>query len=219
MSTRLRSAAIAAALATVAATGAGASPAVTITSPGMSFESGPYTLGFSFDVSSAQTINQLGVFDEGGAPLAVDAQVGLWNAAGDLLTSVTVPASGGTVVNGFRYANITPFVLSPGQTYFVGAHLSSGTATSIFTQGGGTGSFNPLITPVRDQHSDFGAGFSFPGISFGDAGGAWLGANFNLSAVPESATWAMLILGVAFAGFALRRRERGALAVAGSRGS
>jgi len=210
MMIKIAGTALVAILSAAVATAATAAPAVTLTSPGAIFGSSLYTLGFSFEVGSPQTIDQLGVWDADGAPLPVDAQVGLWNDSGALLTSVTVPASGGTLVDGFRYADITPFALTPGQVYVVGAFLGDdGSATSFNTNQGGSGSFNPLITPLFDRFSHFNSAFSFPTDSDGFAGGAWLGANFNLvSAIPEPATWVTLLLGLAALGVAMRRTRR-----------
>ena len=190
-----------------------ASPAITLTTPGRIFLSETYTLGFSFTVASTQSIDALGVYDDGGLPLAVDAQVGLWDASGNLLDSVTVPAAGGTLNGDFRYAGVTPYALTAGTTYVVGAFLSSGSATSLGTgQGIGTGSVNPLVTLEQDQFNDNGA-FSFPNVSDGHVGGAWLGANFDLSggAVPEPSSWAIMIIGTGLAGAVLRRRTRVAI--------
>jgi hypothetical protein len=208
MMMKFAGAAAAAALCAALGTSAAASPALTLTTPGDTYSSGSYTLGFSFEVSSAQTIDQLGVYDDSGAPLAADAQVGLWDASGDLLASVDVPASGGSLVGDFRFANITPYALSTGQVYYVGSYLSSGVASSFNTDEYGSGSFNPLITPLYDQWTAS-ESLSFPSLSDGDAGGAWLGANFNLAGgVPEPSTWAMMILGLGTIGFVARRRRQ-----------
>jgi len=195
------SAALAAAVSAVASPGA----AVVLTTPGEIYGSSQYTLGFQFTVSSSQTIGSLGVFDDG-APLPQDAMVGIWDSSGDLLTSVTVPAVGATDIGDFAYASIAPFTLTPGTDYYVGAYLGgSGVASSLNTGQGGSGSYNSAITVIQDQYSDFNSAFSFPGSTDGNAGGAWLGANFNL--VPEPAVWALMLVGISGLGAALRARR------------
>ena len=115
----------------------------------------------------------------------------------------------------FRYTAITPFILTPGTHYVVGA-FTTDLASSLGTDQGGTGSINPLVTVHVDRYSDFDATFSFPTEDDGHANGAWLGGNFNLVAgapgVPEPASWAMMIGGFALAGAALRSRAKLAFA-------
>jgi hypothetical protein len=195
---------------------ASAAPAVNLTTPGLTYSSDLYTLGFEFSVASPESISALGVYDDGGGALPTDAMVGLWDTSGDLLTSVTVPASGGSVVGDFRYAGIPAYALTAGTDYIVGAYLgSTGVATSLNTGQGGTGSYNPLVTVIQDQFSSFNSAFSFPGSTDGNAGGAWLGANFNIgTAVPELSTWAMMAFGFAGVGIVGYRATRRSSALA-----
>jgi len=81
---------------------ASAAAAVNLTTPGRLYGSSLYTLGFEFTVSSPESIGALGVYDNGGGALPTDAMVGLWDTSGNLLTSVTVPASGGFLIGDFR---------------------------------------------------------------------------------------------------------------------
>jgi hypothetical protein len=189
-----------------------ASPAIVMTSPGAEYFGAAYTLGFSFTVSSPETISALGIYDSGMNGLNGAAQVGLWDSSGNLLTSATVPAgTGGNLEGFFRYAKIAPFIVTPGNTYLVGGFEPNDLASSLFTNQGGTGSTNPLINVVQDQFSLFNFSFSFPGSSNGNLGGAWLGANFQIGGVPEPSTWAVMLIGLGLAGATIRRR-RAALA-------
>jgi hypothetical protein len=180
-----------------------ATPVINLTSPGGTYQSGYYTLGFTFTVSAPETVNALGVFDDGDAVLPNNAEVGLWNSSGDLLTSVTVPASGATAVGDFVYASITPYDLTPGQAYTVGAYLPGGVGSSFGVNEGGAGSFSPLVTVLYDSYND-NSYLSFPSDSEGVVG-AWLGANLDIS-VPEPAEWILMLMGVSLLGARLRRR-------------
>jgi hypothetical protein len=191
---------------------ANAGVAIDLTTPGALYSGSLYTLGFSFTVASTQTITALGAFDDNGDGLNGSAQVGLWDSSGDLLTSAVIGSGASGALDGlFRYAAITPFVLTPGQTYFIGAFEPDDNASSLGTSQGGLGTINPLITVDQDQFSNFNSAFSFPDTSNGFAGGAWLGANFQFGGVPEPATWALMLLGIGAIGASARKSRRRAL--------
>lgn len=186
-----------------------AAPVITLTSPGTEYGGGLYTLGFEFAVSSAGlAIGQLGVYDNLGDGLASSAQIGLWDITGTLLTSTTIAAGSGTLDNLFRFQAITPFNLVAGQHYVVGA-FTTDLASSLGTGQGGSGAVDPTITIFQDRYSNFNSAFSFADTTDNHVGGAWLGANFSLTtagAVPEPASWALMIAGFGLVGSAMRRR-------------
>jgi hypothetical protein len=204
----IRTLLIGAAAAAIASLGGAAlaAPAIDLTVPGVEYSGSLYTLGFSFTVGTNETITALGAYDSGADGLTGRAQVGLSDSVGTLLTSVTVP--GGTVgtLDGlFRYASITPFALTPGAVYYLGAFEPDGLATSLGTGQGGAGSVNPLVNVIQDQFSPFDSSFGFPGSTNSHPGGAWLGANFELGGgVPEPAVWGMMLLGFFGVGLSLR---------------
>lgn len=193
-----------------AATPAIAGPAITLTTPGATYPSGSYTLGFEFTVVSPETINALGVYDDGGAPLSVPANVGIWDTSGNLLVSATVPAGNSApLIGDFRYAASTPFTAVPGTDYVVGAFLSTGTASSLGTGQGGSGTVDPNVVIIEDRYSNFNSAFSFPDTTDNIAGGAWLGANFTDTAlvpVSEPELLALLSFGLLGLGLICRRR-------------
>ncbi len=160
-----------------------AGPAVTVTTPGDPFSGDFYTLGFEFTVNSSETIIALGVYDDLQDGLGHGASLGLWDGSGNLLRSATLGAGlTGTLIGDFRYADVAPFVLLPGNNYVVGTYLPgdfvTDFATSLFTGAGGSGSVDPNVNLIEDRYSNFDFAFSYPNVSDHHAG-AWLGANFT----------------------------------------
>lgn len=190
-----------------------AAPAVNLITPGSTYNGGQYTLGFEFSVSTNQSIDALGVYDHDGDGLGSNASIGLWDAGGNLLTSTTINAGGGTLNGLFRFQSITPYALTAGTHYIIGA-FTQDLASSLGTGQGGTGTIHPLVTIYQDRYSNFNSAFSFPDTTDNNVGG-WLGGNFNLAGVvPEPATWAMLLIGFGALGGAMRRRARTQLNIA-----
>lgn len=189
-----------------------ATSALTLNSVGATFPTdGKFTLGFEFMVTEAVEVVSLGVFDGGAPGLAAPAQVSLWldDQVGTLLASTEVAAgTGAALVGQFRHAAIAPLTLLPGNIYIVAAYLPDGDATA-FNMGGNSsvGSFDARLTQVVDRYWDDGQ--DFPLGSSGVASSAWLGANFQIAAVPEPAQAGLLALGLL--GLALRRRHLSAL--------
>lgn len=205
---RLTIATAAIVLAASVSSAAMAAPAINLLTPGTEYGGGQYTLGFEFSVTGSQTIDALGVYDNLGDGLTTGANIGLWDTSGNLLVSTTIAAGGGTLNGLFRYQAITPFALSAGTRYIIGA-FTQDLASSLGTGQGGTGTVNPLVTIYRDRYSNFNSAFSFPDSTNNNVGG-WLGGNFNLAgaAVPEPGTWAMLLLGFGALGWAMRQPRR-----------
>jgi hypothetical protein len=87
------------------------------------------TRGYSFNVNSPITVTHLSIFDENGDGLGQSHDIGLWDPAGTLIASATVP-SGTTAAlsadNLFRIVPITSVPLAVGNGYVVGAVFLSG---------------------------------------------------------------------------------------------
>jgi hypothetical protein len=165
----------------------------------------PFTLGWEFEVNSTISVGSLGFFDDSQDGLAEDHAVGLWDAGGTLLASGTVSAGiGNTLINQFRYVDVTPVTLSAGD-YFIGAFFGSGADNVVFPGASGTVTTIPQISYVQ---ATFGEGPSLndPTEAFGTPG--FFGPNFTAAGVPEPASWALMLVGFGGLGVAMRSRRK-----------
>jgi hypothetical protein len=176
---------------------------------GQTLGNGPFTLGWSFNVTSTITVDELAVYHVNGAALLESHQVGIWDAAGNLLVSAFVPA--GPCDNeldqmGFQeWCSVaaSPTVLNPG-TYTIGATWNSLLDPMIFP--GQVGNFNgPNVVLIQNQY--IAGGFADPTNTTGDVN-SYFGPNFEFGAttVPEPGTLAMLGTGVLGLAGVLRRK-------------
>jgi hypothetical protein len=174
----------------------------------------PFVLGFEFTATRAITVSQLGVFDYAQDGLAVSHEVGLFDAAGQLLVSATVAA--GTVdplIAQFRYADITPVTLVAGRDYRLGAVYASNNDPLVFpTTTVATGFVpDPAIAFVGSRSAS-GAALADPSTP-GPGGPGYFGPNLILSTVPEPSTIVTTAIGVVcLGGYGWRRREAGSTA-------
>ena len=187
-----------------------ASSAISLVSPGSEAVDAGHTLGFEFSTLNAQSITALGIYDSGKDGLAGAAQIGVWDTFGNLIASATIAPGQGVLSNFFRYVDIAPVALTAGVHYVVGAYSASDAQSSWGAGQGGTAALNPNLNYFGNRYSSTGA-LSYADSSSG--GGAFLGANFIIGptvgggAVPEPATWALMLAGFGLAGAALRRNR------------
>jgi hypothetical protein len=140
------------------------------------------TFGTIFTAVSASTVTHLGAYDHGQDGLNASMPVGIWNAAGTLLSSTTVTTSD-TLVGFFRYSMLAaPVALVAGQQYYIGA-LVSNNADAL---GVSPASFivDPRITFVTSVYTSTGV-LSMPTTNLG-ASPQYIASNFLLgSGDPE----------------------------------
>ncbi|HEX7944459.1 MAG TPA: PEPxxWA-CTERM sorting domain-containing protein, partial [Phenylobacterium sp.] len=171
------------------------------------------TVGWTFTANANLNVTKLGWFV---LDPTLDSfhQIGVWNASGALLGSASVLPPGPGSSDGFRYVTtpFTPFRLDAGQSYFIGGRDLLNDGDSYIT-GLNFLQTDPAISFLGSARSAAGSGFAFPNIVVAGARGRF-GPNFQFDvipdrpAVPEPATWAMMILGFGAAGTVLRRRRQ-----------
>jgi hypothetical protein len=170
----------------------------------------PLDLGMDFTVTGSVTVDSLGAFTNGLSPLSVS----LWNVNTDSkLASAIIP-----VGNYIFTALGSPQVLTSGLYQIdVLYGASSNTDYNPFEGAGPTTSFNTLgvtLTFAGDFYNLGGNGSLATTPDTLSTGGYGAGT-FAVSAVPESSTWAMIILGFGGVGFmAYRRKSRGTFRLA-----
>lgn len=84
------------------------------------------TSGYEFSLSEGYMISRLGLFDYQQDGLLEGHQVGVWDSAGNLVSSGTVPGGTTSELEGLmRWVDVDDFFLTPG-TYTVGANYATG---------------------------------------------------------------------------------------------
>jgi hypothetical protein len=154
------------------------------------------TAGWSFEPTVNISVTSLGAFNEAtldNSPLLV----GLWNASGSLLASVSV-SSNDPVFDLSHYDSITPVTLLAGQRYYLGAYGNGGTTIVTgedpLSDVGGFATTSPQIQSLNAVYS-LTNGFSFPTTVDNDLGSAIVAANFQFTVVPEPSIIALTLLG------------------------
>jgi len=182
---------------------------------GSQLSNGPFTLGWSFQVTNPNGIfvTDLAVFSQGGAALLEDHQVGIWDAAGNLLDAGVVPAGGGALEldqgGAQTWRDVSaPVFLAPG-IYTIGATWNSNLDPMIFDgtlTGQGLSNFNgPGVMLLANAY--IAGGFADPTNTTGDVM-SYFGPNFEytVSTTPEPGTLAMLGTGMLALAGVFRRK-------------
>ncbi len=169
----------------------------------------PGTLGYSFTLDLPSSVNALGYYSDD--PAFVSGQVGIWNSLGNLVSTALVTRQ--NEVGGYFYTVLTVPVLLARGNYVIGGSISEGGKFPLF--------LDQVVSASgytwTGSREGVGIGFAEPKGAeggYGNQGIALVNFSFSqISAVPEPATWAMMLLGFGVIGTSLRRRRK-ALAVA-----
>jgi hypothetical protein len=168
------------------------------------------TLGTDFKVSARPlTVTALGYYDGPNSAAAnitgytADGlnhahQVGIWDATGALIASVTVPAgTAGTAIADFRYANLgSPIILAANTYYVIGGNVTTIDRTGgagvgdTFRNDSGSGTYSTDVSQINISRSYLNDGFLGAFAEPDTFGGGYFGANM-IYTVPEpvSASW------------------------------
>lgn len=196
----------AALLATVSATAAHAVtivPAVEYVNGDALTDSRPFTLGYSFSLSEAVSVNALGYLND-----SLTHQVGIWNLSGDLLTSTTVLGSD-MVVGHFQWHEISALTLAAGDYVIAGEFLGNGNQINTNLRG-------VYSIPQYSYGTDLqvaGSGLNFPTLSTNGTYGpnGIMNVSFSVGdvvpSVPEPASWVLMLVGFGLVGAAMRHRR------------
>jgi len=169
------------------------------------------TLGLMFTVNQATTVTQIGVFDSGSDGLNATIFATIFDSTHTaLFAPVTFAAGTGTSGSAYIFQPLT-YTLAPG-TYQLAAWGYNGAEKNynygfIAPGNGGPITFDSAggrLTATGTQYT-YAPGDYADNV---DDGTTRYGAASLVVAVPEPATWAMMIAGFGMVGFGLRSRKR-----------
>lgn len=163
--------------------------AVAVVSPGGSGGTVTSTQGWSFTAARNMRVKKLGVLDRDNDGLGEAHDVAIWGQNGKLVALANVPAgTAAPLVNGWRYVDIPPVVLTRGQVYVIGAYYL--TAADGIRNDGANGTVMAYNGAVTGTSGRFGI-LHYSGIDFpSDSSSAIerMGPNFTFAILADT-TW------------------------------
>jgi hypothetical protein len=176
----------------VSFTAADVNPAFNVS---FSNNAGGFDLGYKFNLNQSVLVTQLGYYNGIDGGMFMNHDVGLYTAAGVLLSSTTVLPSD-TLDGIFRYHSIVPVNLAPGDYVLVGvAGYDPGNPVDKYTHDPNVITFDPRITFIENRvKGNQGNTLNFltdadtehsvdPPLNYG-----WFGPNMQMINVPEPTT-------------------------------
>jgi hypothetical protein len=161
-----------------------------------------HTLGWTFTANANLLVTGFGYYDDGDDGLLESHQVGIFDSAGDLLSSTLVPSGlSATLVSNFRYEPITQFVLAAGSTYTIGASIGADASDPVLYNVSGLTSIAGVGIPSgASRFTELGSftDLTYPTNSFpvGNPYNVYFGPNFQAQLVPEPASVLLAGLGL-----------------------